>query len=105
MATELAVFLLVEGAAGCGADCSFVELLESHEKGLLNFLPDGAGAGAGAGAAGGGTTSGMLAAGGLLDRESLACGDHGMGGRALVMLLKDIVLDDAFSGGGLFPGS
>lgn len=106
VATELAVFLLGEGV-GCTAGGSFEELRESHEKGLLNFLPvdAGAGAGAGAGAAtaagGDGATAG--GAGGLFDRESVAGGDHGRGGKALVILLKDMVLD--FSGGGLFSGS
>jgi hypothetical protein len=97
VATELAVFLLVEGP-GWTAGGSLEELRESHEKGLLNFLPEGAGAGAGAGAGGGGAAA---VAGGLLDCESVADGDHGMGGRALVKLLKDMVLD-AFSGGALF---
>ena len=103
VATELAVFLRGEGVI-CTAGGSLEELRESHEKGLLNFLPVGAGAGAGvvagAEAAGGGTAAG--AAGGLLDRESVAGGDHGMDGRALVRPLKDMVL--ALVGGGLFLG-
>jgi hypothetical protein len=106
VATELAVFLLGDGV-GCTAGGSFEELRESHEKGLLNFLPVGAGAGAGAaaGAATGAGGDGAAAggAGGLFDRESVAGGDHGMGGKALAILLKDMVLD--FSGGGLFSGS
>lgn len=81
------------------------ELRESHENGLLNFLPVGAGAGAGAGAAagtgGGGAATAAAAAGGLFDWESVAGGDHGIGGRALVRLLKDMVLG-AFSVGWLF---
>jgi hypothetical protein len=75
VATELVVFLLGEGV-GCVTGCSLdVEPLESHEKGLLNFLAVGAGAGGGTGAgagAGGGVISAALAAGGLFDRESLA---------------------------------
>lgn len=90
VATELAVFLLGDGAADAEF-CSLDELRESHEKGLLNLRPVEAGAGAGAG--------------GLFDQESFAWGDHGMGGRALAMLLRDIVLEDVFSsGGGLFSG-
>lgn len=96
VATELAVFLRGDGVT-CTAGGSLDELRESHENGLLNFLPVVAGAGAGAGAGGGGAAAGI---GGLLDRESVAGGDHGMGGRALVKLLNDMVF--VFSGGGLF---
>jgi hypothetical protein len=106
VATELAVFLLADGM-GCTAGGSLEELRESHENGLLNFLPVGAGAGAGAGtgaaAGGGGAATAAAAAGGLFDWESVAGGDHGIGGRALVRLLKDMVLG-AFSAGGLFSG-
>jgi hypothetical protein len=101
VATELAVFLLAEGA-GCTAGGSLDELLESQEKGLLNFRPveagGGAAAGAGAEAGGGGAATAVSVE--LLDRESLAEGDHGMGGRALAKLERDMVLD-VFSGGGL----
>jgi hypothetical protein len=103
VATELAVFLLGEGV-GCTAGGSLEEeLRESQEKGLLNFLPVGAGAGKGVGAgaaAGTGGDGAGAAAGGLFDRVSVGGGDHGMGGSALVKLLKDMVL--VFSGGVLF---
>jgi hypothetical protein len=104
VATELAVFLLGEGV-GCTAEGSLEELRESQEKGLLNFLPVGAGTGTGAGAgagaaAGKGGDGAGAAAGGLFDRVSVGGGDHGMGGSALVKLLKDMVL--VFSGGVLF---
>lgn len=75
VATELAVFLLGEGAGGTGVS-TLVELLESHEKGLLNFRPVGAGAAVEGGFGEGG------AAGGLFDRVS----------QGMLMLLKDIVL-------------
>lgn len=105
MATELAVFRLGEGV-GCTAGGSLEELRESHENGLLNFLPVGAGAGAEAAAAAAAAAGGGAGAvaGGLFDRASVAGGDHGIGGSAFVMLLKDIVLA-AFPGGGLFSGS
>jgi hypothetical protein len=103
VATELAVFLRVDGLA-CTAGGSLEELLESQENGLLNFLPVGAGAGGG-GAAAAGAASWALAAGGLFDRESFAGGDQGIGGRAFVMLLKDMVFDAFSAGGGeLFSG-
>lgn len=102
VATELAVFLLGDGAAGTGVG-SFDELLESHENGLLNLRPVVAGAGAGAGGGAGGVGVGnddvvgkvagaTLAAGGLFDWESLAWGDQGKGGKTFEMLLKDMVL-------------
>jgi len=98
VATELAVFLLGDGAGGTGAG-SFDELRESHENGLLNLRPVVAGAGGGAGGAGigsddvAGTVAGAtLAAGGLFDWGSLGWGDQGNGGKTLVMLLKDMVL-------------
>jgi hypothetical protein len=93
VAIELAVFLLAEGVC-CTAGGSFEELRESHENGLLNFLPVDVGAGAGGGAAA------AAAAGGVFDWDSVAGGDHGIGGRAFVILLKDMVL--VFSGGALF---
>jgi len=48
VATELAVFLLGETVGGAGV-WSLEELLDNQEKGLVSFLPMGAGAGAGAG--------------------------------------------------------
>lgn len=86
VATELAVFLLGE-TIGCAGGCSLDEARESHEKGLVSFLPIGAG-GAGAGA----TAAGVVFVG-----ESTGGGDQGIAGKALVMLLNDLVLDGSFS--------
>jgi hypothetical protein len=97
VATELAVFLLGDGAARVTGG-SFDELRESQEKGLLNFLLVVAGAEAGAGA---GAWGAAAVAAGLLAGDSFAEGDHGMGGRAFVMLPKERVLE-GFSGGGRF---
>lgn len=89
VATELAVFLLGEIAVGGDvAVFSFVEFRESQEKGLVSFR-EGPG-----GAAGGGAEVGF----GCLGGDSFWPGDHGMDGRAFVMLLRDNVLEGSFSG-------
>lgn len=77
--------------SGRGAGvCSLEALLESHEKGLVSFRPNGAGAG-GAGA----TANGPVFVGDSI----CGGGDQGMAGSALVMLLKDLVLEVSFSAG------
>jgi len=97
VAIELAVFLLGETTGG-GTTGSFGVLLESQANGLVSFrLTGGGGTGAGAGGGGGGGTAAGATAGGLLGGESTAGGDHGIAGRALVMLLKDMVFDFSFS--------
>lgn len=85
---------------------SLLELLrDSHENGLVSFLVGGGGGAAteaaGAGAGGGGC---IAEAGGLGLRvgDSAGGGDHGIEGRALVMLLSDIVLLGCSFSVGLF---
>ena len=79
------------------------ELRDSHENGLVSFLPGGGGGAAavvGAGAGGGGC---MAAVGGLGLRDGdSAGGDHGIDGRALVMLLNEMVLLGCSFSTGLF---
>jgi hypothetical protein len=77
--TELAVFRLGDTAGGevAGTSLSLEELpLESQEKALLIFL---------AGGGGGGEIRPLL-----VGDSATGGGDHGMVGRELVMLLKDI---------------
>jgi hypothetical protein len=93
VATELAVFRLGETRGSEAGVCSLEALLESHENGLVSFRPNGAGASGAAGATG---------AGAVFVGESICGGgDQGIAGNALVMLLKDLVLDVSFSTGGL----
>jgi len=89
VATELAVFLLGEIKGITTGVWSFEALLESHEKGLVSFRLNGAGA----------SDTGATATGAVFVGESICGGgDQGMAGRALVMLLKDLVFDASFSG-------
>lgn len=91
---ELAVFLLGEVAAGGGPASFCTEFRDSQENGLDNFRvgADGAeeiGAGADASECFGGDSWG---------------GDHGIDGKALVMLLRDNVLEGSLSAGLFSPG-
>lgn len=86
---ELAVFLRGELCAGGDGWLSLslpVEVRESQAKGLVSFRVGGGGFEA----VGGGATAGADGTG-LLEGDS-EDGDHGIEGRALVMLLKDSVL-------------
>lgn len=82
------------------------EFRDSQAKGLVSFRVGGAGTGAGAVV---GKEVGTAAAGGDCERgegfltgDSLtAGGDHGIEGRALVILLSESVLEGSFSVGAL----
>ena len=100
VAMELAVFRRGEMAGGGEEEERSLEgFLESQEKALVSFREGGAAAGAGAAAAAG--WGGGEAAGGLdeVEVEStdvllvVAGGDHGMEGKAWVMLLREMVLE------------
>lgn len=94
VAIELAVFRLGEIAAGGETAESLDEFLESQdEKAVVSFR-----------AGGGGAVAVVEESGGeaiwALDGASfVGGGDQGMFGRALVMLLKEIVLDASFDEG------
>lgn len=85
------MFLLGDMAAGGEtAIGSLVEFLDNHENALVSFLVGGGGAAASTG----GEATWLLGS-----CSFVAGGDHGIDGRALVMLLKEIVLDASFSKG------
>lgn len=90
---ELAVFLRGDGCVVGTSFSLLKEFRESHEKGPVSFRV-GAGVAVddvvGGGGGGGGATV-VTGGNGLRDGDS-AEGDHGIDGRALVMLLRDIVL-------------
>ena len=91
VAMELAVFLRGDG---CVAGTSFSllnEFRESQEKGPVSFRAGGGGAVDDVAGGGGGGATAEAGGIGLRDGDS-AEGDHGIDGRALVMLLRDIVL-------------
>ena len=90
---ELAVFRRGDGWAVAVSLSLPVEFRESQENGLVSFRVGGGGAAveAVAGGGGGGGATAEAREFGLRDGDS-AVGDHGIEGRALVMLLRDIVL-------------